>query len=487
MTLKTIGLLLAASFCVAGAPLTGLAQETDRQASAAQSERPPLEEMPQRFQIAFWLNQAALAFDDQDYEDWAQATERLHALRPYNQDFMTHLVRAYAHQERFSEAYNMMLMMQQQGLAADWSQFEELEPMHEHRLYQHLSQLMNDAFQPFGEAREVDTLDQIEMPEALAHDPASGRLFIGGIRDGQILVSDGDGGDWQVFAGPDSNDELMAVLDLEVDSERGHLWVATAALTQFRGFREADQGRTALLKLDLETGEQLSSHRLIPDRMPHVFGSLAVAADGTVFAADTATPGIYRLSPGERHPQPFFGHPNFSSMRGIALSGDGSKLYLADYEVGIFVVDTADASRAWKLATPENLNEGGIDGLYWWDGFLVAIQNGINPERILRLKLGDDGLGVIEVAPLAASLPEFDTPTYGVMVGNELVFLANSHWHHVDARGRRTGRSMPPVHLMATQIDSARVLGVGQEMLEELLRRRGESQGQAQPEDDGEG
>jgi len=440
------------------------------------SERPPLEEMPHSFQIAFWLNQAALAFDDQDYEDWGKATEKLYALRPHNQDFMTHLVRSYARQERFSEAYSMMLTMQQQGLAEDWSRFEELEPMREHRLYGHLADLMQQAGESFGDARTVATLSDISMPEGLAYDSSSERFLLGTVRDGRILVSS-DGADWSTFASPETHPELASVLDLEVDAERGHLWVATAALSQFEGYRQADRGRTALLKLDLESGEQLGVYRIIPDRQPHAFGAVAIAADGTVFAADTATPGVYRLDPDERHPRLHFGHPNFSSIRGIALSGDGSKLYMADYEVGIFVIDTQDASKAWKLATPENLNDGGIDGLYWWDGHLVAIQNGISPQRVVRMKLGEDGLGVVEVAPLVAAQPEFDTPTFGVMVDEELVFLAASHWHHVDGNGRRTGAELPAVALMATEVDSAKVLGVGQQMLEELIRRSQEAGG----------
>jgi len=259
-----------------------------------------------------------------------------------------------------------------------------------------------------------------------------------------------------------------------VDAHRRHLWVATAALPQWERYRDIDRGRTLLLKIDLDSAELLSTHRLIPDRKPHAFGSLAIAEDGTVYAADTASPGIYRLDPGEQFPELFFTHRNFSSMRGIALSDDDSKLYLSDYEIGIFVVNTADASNAWKLFTPENLNEGGIDGLYYWQGHLVAIQNGVSPDRVLRMKLGTDGLGVIEVAPLVAALPQFDTPTFGVIVDDELVFLAGSHWRYVDGRGRRTGTGLPDVALLATELDSARVLGVGQPMLDEILRRRGD-------------
>jgi hypothetical protein len=476
-----LAILLAVSVILS----TAHAQDSASAGADTQAQRPPLEEMPQPFQIAFWLNQAALAFDDLDYEDWAEATEKLHALRPYNQDFMTHLVRAYAHLDRYTEAYNMMLLMQQQGLAQDWSEFAELEPMRQHELYDHLNMLMTRAGEQFGEARRVTQLERVELPEALAHDAQTGRFFLGTVRDGDILVSS-DGQTFENFANREQIPDLMAVLDIEADAERRHLWVATAAMTHWRGFRQADAGRTALLKLDLDSGELLSTHRLIPDRLPHAFGALAIADDGTIYASDTATPAIYRLAPGDQFPRPFFAHQNFSSLRGIALSDDDSKLYVADYEIGIFVVETSDSSKAWKLFTPENLNEGGIDGLYFWNGYLVAIQNGISPERVLRMKLGDDGLGVVEVAPLLAALPQFDAPTYGVVVDEELIFLAGSHWHHVDTSGRRlSNQRLPDIALLATGLESAKVLDVGQEMVDELIRRRDEQQ--RQQSDDGDG
>ncbi len=438
-------------------------------AAQANDDRPPLEEMPQGFQIAFWLNQAAQAFNEGDFADWARATERLHALRPHNQDFMTHLVRAYAQLGDKSRAYNLMLQMQQQGLAQDWNEFDEIEALQSDRLFSHLNGLMIEAGQPFGDAELVAQLDDAKrMPEALAHDPDSGRFFLGTVREGQIFSSS-DGQDWTLLASPETHPELMAVMGLAVDSERGHLWVATGALPQFRGFRQADDGRTALVKLDLASGEMLAKHRIIPDGNPRLIGSLAVTADGVVYAADTRTPMIFRLGPDDSHPRPFFTHPNFASLRGLALSGDNSRLYVADYELGIIIVSTGESTQAWKLAVPETLNEAGIDGLYWWDGHLVVIQNGITPQRIMRLKLGEDGLGVAAVAPLVAALPQFDTPTFGVMVDDHLYFLAGSHWHHVDGRGRNRA-ALPSVALMRTDVNTASQVVVGRHILEQLLQ-----------------
>lgn len=443
---------------------------------AADTERPPLEEMPHGFQMAFWMNQAALAYNDSDFGDWARATEKLHALRPYNQDFMTHLVQAYAQTGDNAKAFNMMLAMQQQGLAQDWDEIEEVAPLRQHRLYSHLRDLMLEAGKPFGRAETFALLDgEIALPEALAHDSNTGRFFVGTIGDGHIRTSK-DGESWSTFASPDTHEDLMAVFDLAVDAERGHLWVATGAAPQFAGYSAKRRGQASLLKLDLATGEPISNHPLPQEGHVGLPGSLALAPDGTVFAADTNTPLLYRLEPGQGQPLAFFSHQNFSSLRGLAVSGDGQRLYVADYEVGILVLSLGQAQQAWKLHVPETLNEGGIDGLYWWDNHLVAIQNGVSPQRVLRLELGPDGLGVVGVAPIAAALDEFDVPTFGTMVDSSLYFFGASHWAQVDSRGRPISGELSPIPIMKTDVDAPELLVVGREMLEELQQRQQQNQ-----------
>ncbi|MEE4297065.1 MAG: hypothetical protein V2J20_10690 [Wenzhouxiangella sp.] len=449
--------------------LIGLAIAVPASAQLLENPPPP-EDAPPGVRLSYWFGQAAQAFNSDQVDAWVKATEELHEIRPYNQDFMTHLVRGYARQGDLSSAFNMMLKMQQQGLAEDWEQFDELAPMREHRLYDHLDGLMSEAGQPFGRFEELGQLPaDLVMAEGIARDPDSGRLFVGSIRDGRILTSS-DGEDWRLFASPESVEGLASVFALAVDSKRGHLWVATAMAPQFEDFDEEAVLPTALIRLNLESGEREGVFRLAGGGEASLLGSMVIASDGTIFAADTRQPVVFRLQPGAEELQPFFGNRNFSSLRGLALSGDDRLLYMADYEQGIFVLSTDGSNQGWKLAVPETLNEGGIDGLYWWDDHLVAIQNGISPQRVLRLQLGPDGLGVIAVAPVLAALEVFDTPTFGTMDGSELVLFSGSHWQHVDGRGEALGESVPSIRLLQTDVNSAEVMVVGEEALEQLQR-----------------
>ncbi len=427
---------------------------------------------PSGQQLSHWLNQAARAYHAEDHEAWVEATTQLHRLRPYNQDFMTHLVKGHALTGDLNAAFDMMLKMQQQGLAADWDSVDEVESMRGTRLYDHLRDLMNEAGEPFGDVERWSTMgEDVVMPEALARDAEGERMFLGTVRDGHILVSNDDGESWEHFASPETHEQLQGVFDLVIDAENGYLWVATGHVPQFQGEPREDGVRSSLLRFDLESGELDTEFPLSSGSGRNLLGSLAVAADGTVYAADTMAPMIYRLDDEEVGLQPYFGHRNFTSLRGLALGADDRLLYIADYELGVFVIDATGGEQAWKLAVPETLNQGGIDGLFYWEGHLVAIQNGIAPQRVVRLKLGPDGLGVVAVAPVAAARPEFDTPTFGVMDDQDLYFLAGSHWQHVDAEGNPRG-SLPEIAVLKLDVNAASVRAVGQEVLEQLQRQQ---------------
>jgi hypothetical protein len=77
----------------------------------------------------------------------------------------------------------------------------------------------------------------------------------------------------------------------------------------------------------------------------------------------------------------------------------------------------------------------GIDGLYAVGRELVGIQNGIGPYRVVRLRLDAPGDRIVSVEVLERARPDYAEPTLGVVVGDELFYVANSQWERFRADG----------------------------------------------------
>ena len=69
----------------------------------------------------------------------------------------------------------------------------------------------------------------------------------------------------------------------------------------------------------------------------HACRRIAIGKDGQVFAADGLRNIIYRLDGGTL--KVMVENPKLTSIRGLAVSDDGKRLYFADYSLGVFGVD----------------------------------------------------------------------------------------------------------------------------------------------------
>jgi hypothetical protein len=83
-------------------------------------------------------------------------------------------------------------------------------------------------------------------------------------------------------------------------------------------------------------------------------------------------------------------NPRLTSLRGLAVSGDGKNLYFTDYALGVFGVDLVAGTAFDVVHDGAKVPLGGIDGLYWYDNTLV-----VHPDHadVLFGGVTDDGCG----------------------------------------------------------------------------------------------
>ena len=64
--------------------------------------------------------------------------------------------------------------------------------------------------------------------------------------------------------------------------------------------------------------------------------------------------------------------------------------------------------------------------MYYQDGQLIGIQNGLGIGRLVALELDAEGLGINSLRILEQGTPEQEIPTTGAIVDGTLLYLSNS-------------------------------------------------------------
>lgn len=222
---------------------------------------------------------------------------------------------------------------------------------------------------------------------------------------------------------------------MKVDRARRTLWVCTAAHPQMANYREEDNGRSGVFKYDLRSGRLLKTYLLPNKPKPHWLGDLVLNSAGDVFATDSISPAIYRIPRGSDELELFIEGEPFVSPQGLDLTADEKHLLMADYSKGIYRIDL-QTRKIINVAPAPTSTLLGIDGLYRYGDSLLAVQNGVNPQRVVRLFLNKGFDQVLRFEIVEANNPLFDEPTLGVLVGNMFYYVANSQWGAIDEKGR---------------------------------------------------
>src|SRR4029077_440426 len=263
------------------------------------------------------------------------------------------------------------------------------------------------------------------IAEDIAFDPADGSFLVSSVRERKIvrIAADGSVSDFITTA----RFPMWGAVALALDSRRGILWTTTTAGPESPPYAEAEDGRSAVLQIDLRSKALLGRYEL-SDGQPHAFGDMTLGGHGEVYVSDSRGGGVYAIRPVAKDGLQVILKPgSFRSPQTPALLPGGGALLVPDYSRGIGIVSLARGGMKW-LQHPPELDLAGIDGLYLHGRTLFAIQNGTAPERILVMTLDAGGNRVERWRVAVARVPGLGDPTHGIVRGEYFYFLVNSGW-----------------------------------------------------------
>ncbi|MEM9529153.1 MAG: DUF5694 domain-containing protein, partial [Bacteroidota bacterium] len=267
-----------------------------------------------------------------------------------------------------------------------------------------------------------------------------GRYFVSSVRKGTIITSP-ETGQMSEFARLPAG---FSAMGLAIDSLRKTLWVAGTATEHALGYTDSLAGRAGLWAFDLKTGV-LKKKRLINHLRSAWLGDVTVDRNGTAYATSSSAdfPAIYRTTPGEDTLSVWQALPDLASLQGLCLSPEEKYLFLSDYRYGLFRI-TLESGKIVPLKNQTDHPLKGIDGLCYYQGWLVAIHNGLRPFRVVAFQLSPDQTTTTNFITLEKALPEMDEPTLGTVAGNTLHYVANSPWGKYAEDGSLPAKGLYP-------------------------------------------
>jgi hypothetical protein len=396
-------------------------------------------------EVAALEEQSAKAYEEGNFVRYYANNMKLHQVRPYEPGYMENIIAACALVNRPNTAYHYLLQMQQQGFAYDLNKNPDTESIRDTEVWEYLVNLMVNAGLPNGSGEIAFAVPaEFAHPAAITWDESRGRFLVGTEKDGAIVAVSDDGSTEVLIQANDENG-LWAVRGLHADHANNRLWVSSAAIPGFSAYQAIDKGRGALFEFDLETLELKGRFNVPVDGLKHELGPMAVSGNGDIYIADLAQPMVLRKTAQGKNLETFVASKELVALRYITVSPDSGKLYIADGFMGVMVVDPVQQTSV-MLTGPENLNLGAISGLFYDQGQLVMIQDGFQPDRLMRLELDASGTNVENTIPLAIALEEFDRPAFGTIKGENVYYFANPGRPGREAENK-------PVMVMKTPLD----------------------------------
>jgi sugar lactone lactonase YvrE len=391
-------------------------------------------ETPKNGDVRALFEEAMNAYKQKNYALFVEKMKAVRELRPHHQVYIYDLAGGYALAGNKTQAIALLSQAAAMGFVFPGSEkdedFASLRGVPDYEAA--LKKFATNA-KPIGRSETAFTVHEKGLvPEGLAHDPNTQTFFVGSVYRRKIVAVNA-AGEARDFS--HESDGLWSVMGMKVDASRRLLWGCTAGHKQMANAKPEDDGKTAVFKYDLDSGKLIKKYPVPDDGQKHWLGDLALDSQGNVYASDSLSPAIYVIRPAQGKMELFLAGAPFINPQGIVPTPDEKKLLLADYLKGLFLIDL-ETKEVEEVAAPHDATLGGIDGIYRAGTDLIAVQNGIKPNRVIRLKLCSDWLVVEKQEVLEANNPVFDEPTLGVIVGDEFYFIANSQWGAIDDKGK---------------------------------------------------
>ncbi len=384
-----------------------------------------------------YYQQALEAKKQGQYEEYLNKLLSIDSLQPYHPTLYKDIATAYAVLQKPKKAYPYLQALAWIKADSALAYLPEFQYMRKKKAFRKIMASMKEVLQSSGSSsvQLAYTLPQKGMhPEGITYDPQRSKFYVGGIRTSQVVELDEETGQTSLFLA--NIPDIYSITGMSINHDKRELWLCSNVIPETSGYSHRLLGQTRLYCYDLESKQRLASYALpFPDTADvpkHLIGDVALHPKTSVaYTTDSFAPNIYRTTASSDTLEIWLQDSRFDNLQGLCFDPMGEYLFVADYRHGLFRITVSDRS-VISLPYPKNFPKG-IDGLYWKDGGLVAIHNGIFPHRIVHYRLSPDYTKIVQQEALYQRATDKGEPTLGTFTtNNQFYFIANSPWDGYD-------------------------------------------------------
>lgn len=357
--------------------------------------------------------------------------------------YMLRMASVETHLGNRPEAIRWLQKYAAMGLKYDVAGDDDLKPLLGDTAFRAVANEMQARTKPVQRAEAVCTIPLPDlMPEDLTFDKAAGTFVVSSIQHHtlyRITLPKAGAAECGVKELPlEDQARRWPVLAVSSDAQRNLLWMTSCAMPDFTGFPKDDEGKASLFAIDPSSGKVVRRFDLSMGG-PAVLGDMSVAANGAVYVSDSIGGGVYRVQGDLKSATLEKIGGDFFSPQTPVLARDGKRVFVADYSMGIGVIDLSKPSAPGQLTYllhPDTVAVTGLDGLYLDGDSLIGIQNGTTPERIVRFHLNQAQTEITTAEVIEQSTDRLGDPTHVVGLNGWFYVSANVGWNRIDDHGQ---------------------------------------------------
>jgi len=274
------------------------------------------------------------------------------------------------------------------------------------------------------------------IPEGIALDPNTKEIYISSVHEDKLTKSSNDGTSFSTVL---TKEEHEYTIGVGLDIWRNELYALG---------KKNRRSQAILIVKDLKS-EMVTTFQL-KDIESTYFNDLAIDKDGNCYITDTDNHKIYYFDKKTKEISVYLEHEDIKYPNGIAISEDGTRLFIDSYTNGLRILDTN--GKAILNDKHDSTSYRGIDGLKYYKQNLYFIINGEENTELhglykIELKNNMSELGF--PIPVLLDHDKMNLPTTFSIIKDELYILANSQLANLN---QETNQIKEPHNLTNTYI-----------------------------------